>query len=74
MEKDQTRNRAKLNVSIDAALKEEMVQLSHTDGRSISWMIEAALRQYLKGLGMQVPARGKGVGRRTGGQHARPRP
>jgi predicted transcriptional regulator len=74
MEKDQTRNRAKLNVSIDASLKEEMVQLSRTDGRSISWMIEAALRQYLKGMGMRVPARGKGAARRTGGQHARPRP
>ncbi len=73
MEKIQTRNRAKLNVSIDSALKEEMVNLAATDGRSISWLIESALREYLKKIGVKVPPRGHGVTRLTGSTHARPR-
>ena len=68
------RNRAKLNVSIDSALKEEMVNLANVDGRSISWMIENALRDYLKKIGVPVPARSKGAVRQTGGSQSRPRP
>jgi hypothetical protein len=73
MEKVQTRNRAKLNVSIDSALKEEMVNLATSDGRSISWLIESALRDYLKKIGVRVPPPGKGVARQTGAIQTRPR-
>jgi hypothetical protein len=73
MEKIQTRNRAKLNVSIDCALKEEMVNLATNDGRSISWLIENALKDYLKKIGARVPQSGKGVARQTGGSQTRPR-
>jgi hypothetical protein len=73
MDKIQTRNRAKLNVSIDSALKEEMVNLATNDGRSISWLIENAMKDYLKKIGVRVPQPGKGVARQTGANQARPR-
>ena len=73
MDKVQTRNRAKLNVSIDSALKEEMVNLATNDGRSISWLIESALRDYLKKIGLHVPPRARGNARFTGASKARPR-
>jgi len=73
MDKIQTRNRAKLNVSIDSALKEEMVNLAATDGRSISWLIESALRDYMKKIGLPVPPRARGTARFTGATQTRPR-
>ena len=73
MDKVQTRNRTKLNVSIDSALKEEMVNLAANDGRSISWLIENALKDYLKKIGARVPQSGKGTARQTGANQARPR-
>ena len=73
MEKIQTRNRAKLNVSIDSALKEQMVDLAMSDGRSISWLIESALREYLRKMGIKVAPRGSGHARLTGAKQARPR-
>lgn len=73
MDKIQTRNRAKLNVSIDSALKEEMVNLATNDGRSISWLIESALRDYLQKIGLDVPPRSRGTARFTGASKARPR-
>ncbi len=73
MEEVQTRNRAKLNISIDSNLKEEMVNVATSDGRSISWLIENALKDYLKKIGVRVPAPGKGAARQTGGSQTRPR-
>lgn len=73
MDKTQTRNRTKLNVSIDSALKEEMVNLAANDGRSISWLIENALKDYLKKIGVRIPRSGKGVARQTGANQTRPR-
>jgi len=73
MNKIQTRNRAKLNVSIDSALKEEMVNLAANDGRSISWLIESALRDYFKKIGLHVPPRSRGTARLTGATQTRPR-
>jgi len=73
MQKPQNRHRTKLNVSIDSTLKEEMVNLANTDGRSISWMIESALRDYLQKIGVPVPPRGKGTVRQTGASQARSR-
>jgi hypothetical protein len=73
MAKIQNRNRDRLNLSIDPGLKNEMVRLASTDGRSISWMIESALRDYLQKLGVKVPPRGEGIARQTGSTHARPR-
>jgi hypothetical protein len=73
MDKIQTRNRTKLNVSIDSALKEEMVNIATNDGRSISWLIESALRDYMRKIGVKVPPRGSGIARMTGATKARPK-
>jgi hypothetical protein len=54
-------------------LKEEMVNLATNDGRSISWLIENALKDYLKKIGVRVPQPGKGTARQTGANQTRPR-
>jgi hypothetical protein len=72
MDKIQTRNRTKLNVTLDSAIKEDIVQLANDDGRSISWLIETAMKDYFKKIGRPLRNSGKGTARQTGGSQAQP--
>jgi hypothetical protein len=60
MKEPQSRNRAKLNICIDTRLKEVIIDFANNDGRSISWLVDAALRDWLEKRGREVPPRGVG--------------
>ena len=70
MKEPQPRIRSKLNICIDTTLKEEMISFANNDGRSVSWIVESALRDFLQKLGMKVPPKGPGRLRFTGATKA----